>query len=205
METKIYLLGASGHGKVIIDILHSMNEHIEAILDDRPVEKKMFNIPVIQTNDCKDLANQQLIISVGDNATRKKIAIKIQTNFHTAIHSKAIVSKYSTVAEGSVVMAGAIINPATSIGKHCIINTGSIIEHDCVIHDYVHISPNATLAGNVTVEEGTHIGIGASVIQGVKIGKWAVIGAGSVIIKDVPDYAVVVGNPGEIIKFKEIV
>jgi acetyltransferase EpsM len=35
----------------------------------------------------------------------------------------------------------------------------------------------------------------------VKIGKWATIGAGAVIINDVPDYAVVVGNPGKVIKF----
>ncbi|CAL43362.1 Putative acetyltransferase [Flavobacterium psychrophilum JIP02/86] len=44
------------------------------------------------------------------------------------------------------------------------------------------------------------MGIGASVIQGIKIGKWVTIGAGAVIIKDVPDFAVVVGNPGRIIK-----
>ena len=60
------------------------------------------------------------------------------------------------------------------------------------------------MAGNVQVGEGTQIGIGASVIQGVKIGKWAMIGAGSVIISDVPDFAVVVGNPGKIIKYKTV-
>jgi acetyltransferase EpsM len=57
----------------------------------------------------------------------------------------------------------------------------------------------------VQVGEGTHIGIGACVVQGIKVGKWATIGAGAVIIKDVPDYAVVVGNPGRIIKYNSIV
>ena len=56
------------------------------------------------------------------------------------------------------------------------------------------------MAGNVAVGEGTQIGIGAAVIQGVTIGKWATIGAGAVIIEDVPDFAVVVGNPGRVIK-----
>ena len=65
------------------------------------------------------------------------------------------------------------------------------------------MSPNVSLAGNVTIGEGSHIGIGSCVIQGIKIGKWATIGAGAVIIKDVPDYAVVVGNPGTIIKFNK--
>jgi acetyltransferase EpsM len=203
MGNNIYLYGASGHCKVIFDILKSNGENIEAILDDHPKEATLFNIPIIHSMDCIDLSDKRLIISIGDNVIRKKIAKAMNTHFHTAIHAMAIVSTFSEIGEGTVVMAGAIINPATSIGKHCIINTGAVIEHDCVIQDYVHISPNVSLAGDVTVEKGSHIGIGASVIQGIKIGKWAMIGAGAVIIEDVPDYAVIVGNPGKIIKFKE--
>lgn len=60
------------------------------------------------------------------------------------------------------------------------------------------------MAGHVEVGEGSHIGIGVSIIQGIKIGKWCTIGAGAVIIKDVPDGATVVGNPGKIIKIKDI-
>jgi acetyltransferase EpsM len=56
------------------------------------------------------------------------------------------------------------------------------------------------LAGGVIVGEGTHIGIGASVLPEINIGKWTTIGAGAVVIKDVPDGAVIVGNPGRIIK-----
>ena len=97
-------------------------------------------------------------------------------------------------------MPQVVVNADVTIGKHCILNSGSIIEHDCVLSDYVHISPNASLAGNVSVGEGTQIGIGASVIQGITIGKWVTIGAGAVIIEDVPDFAVVVGNPGRVIK-----
>jgi len=69
-----------------------------------------------------------------------------------------------------------------------------------MIEDFVHISPNSALAGGVEIGEGSQIGIGASVIQGIKVGKWCVIGAGAVIINDIPDYSVVVGNPGRIIK-----
>ena len=98
-------------------------------------------------------------------------------------------------------MAGVIINSGSSIGKHCIVNTGAIIEHDCQISDYVHICPNVSIAGSVIINEGTQVGIGATIIQGIEIGKWVMIGAGAVIINDVPDYAVVVGNPGKVIKF----
>ncbi|MES2239785.1 MAG: acetyltransferase [Bacteroidota bacterium] len=204
MENKLYLYGASGHGKVIIDILKSNNEAIEAIIDDKPKSENLFGIPVLYSKDIDNLSIQKLIISIGDNLIRKRIVKGLnEVSFHKAIHPKAIISSFSEVGDGSVVMAGAVINPDTTIGKHCIINTASVIEHDCIINDYVHISPNVSLAGHVAVGKGSHIGIGASIIQGIKIGKWVIIGAGAVIIEDVPDYAVVVGNPGKIIKFKE--
>jgi acetyltransferase EpsM len=101
-------------------------------------------------------------------------------------------------------MAGAILNPNVKVGKHCIVNSGAVIEHDCILDNFVHLSPNAALAGNVSIGEGAHIGIGSSIIQGVKIGKWATIGAGTVVLNDVPDYAVIVGNPGKIIKYNSI-
>lgn len=204
MDSKIYLYGASGHGKVIIDILKSNNETIDAIVDDFPKLKSLFGIPVLNSKDFDDLSGQKLIVSIGDNLIRKKVVKRLNNvSFHIAIHPKAVVSSFSEIGDGTVVMAGAIINPATSIGKHCIINTGAIIEHDCVIKDFVHISPNASVAGAVTIEKGAHIGIGASIIQGIKIGKWSMIGAGAVIIEDVPNFAVVVGNPGKVIKIKE--
>jgi acetyltransferase EpsM len=64
----------------------------------------------------------------------------------------------------------------------------------------VHISPNSTLCGNVKVGEGTHIGAGATILPNIEIGKWCKIGAGSVVTKKIPDYSVVVGIPGKIIK-----
>jgi sugar O-acyltransferase (sialic acid O-acetyltransferase NeuD family) len=204
MENKLYLYGASGHGKVIVDILKSNNETIEAILDDFSKLKILFGIPVLNSKDIDDLSGQKLIVSIGDNLIRKKVVQGLNNvAFHIAIHPKAVLSSFSEIGEGTVVMAGAIVNPDTMIGKHCIINTGVIIEHDCVIRDYVHISPNTALAGAVTIHEGAHIGIGVSVIQGITIGQWAIVGAGAVIIEDVPDFAVVVGNPGKVIKIKE--
>lgn len=199
----LYLFGASGHGKVVVDIIKtSVKElQIEVVYDDNPKVTSLLDIPVLLSNP-EVLNNQahQWLISIGNNKFRKQISEKIKGSFFKAIHYNAIISETSTIGEGTVVMANAVINPEAKIGKHCIINTNAIIEHDCIIEDYVHISPNVALAGNVIVEEGTHIGIGACVIQGVKIGKWCTIGAGAVIIHDVPDGVTVVGNPGRIIK-----
>ena len=201
MEANICLYGASGHCKVILEILKSNNIYVDLIIDDNPKTINILNVNVYHSKEVIDLSNKTIIVSIGNNHIRRKIVSKLQTQFGIAIHDKAVVSSSSKISEGTVIMAGAIMNANVEIGKHCIINTAAVIEHDCSIADFVHISPNASLAGDVTVGEGAHIGIGATIIQGIKIGKWAIIGAGSVIIRDVPDYAVVVGNPGKIIKY----
>lgn len=195
----LYLYGASGHGKVIAEIAEELAIPIAGFIDENPEIKKILDYTVASTIP-KDM--NQLIVSIGNNAIRKRIAeYYYNLNFITLIHPKSTISNRATIGNGTVIMAGATMNSDVFIGNHCIINTNTSIDHDCIIEDFVHISPNVALAGSVQVGEGTHIGIGASVIQEIKIGRWCTIGAGSVIIKNVPDYAVVVGNPGKIIKY----
>lgn len=195
------LFGASGHSKVVLDILISQGIEVDSIIDDDPMVPEIFGVPVAKCSD-PDL-HQKAIISIGNNKSRQTLSEKYNFKYICAVHPKATVSKFASIGKGTVIMANAAINPGAEIGEHCIINTAAVVEHECKLGDFVHISPNASLAGNVTVEEGAHIGIGASIIQGVTIGKWAVVGAGSVILKDVPDYATVVGNPGRIIKINK--
>lgn len=198
----MYLFGASGHCKVVIDIIGASKEYaIKCIIDHNPKFDFIFDIPILNFNQIENFEEKHFIVSIGDNKKRKKVVTIINANYLKAIHPRSVVSRYSKVLEGTVVMAGAIINANSTIGKHCIINTGAIVEHDCIIDDFVHISPNASVAGSVRVGEGSQIGIGATVIQGITIGKWVIVGAGAVIIENVPDYAVVVGVPGKIIKF----
>ena len=196
------LFGASGHAKVIIDILEGNGVQVEKIYDDNPRTDNIFGISVEHSGQIGE--NKAAIISVGNNTNRKKISEKYKFQYQIAVHKTATISAHSKIGEGTVVMANVAVNPSVEIGKHCIINTGAVLEHDCKISDFAHISPNAALAGNVEVGEGTHVGIGASVIQGIKIGKWATIGAGAVVIKDVPDFAVVVGIPARIIKYNNL-
>lgn len=201
MDSKINLYGASGHAKVIIDILNESEIVIKAVIDDNPKNDKILGIEIIKTINFDLNSLNNTIISIGNNTIRKKLATKLKTNFSNAIHPKSMVSKTVLLGEGTVIMAGAMINADAKIGSHCIINTGAIVEHDCVIDNFAHISPSASLAGGVKVGEGAQIGINATIIQNITIGKWAIIGAGAVIINDIPDFAVVVGNPGKIIKY----
>jgi len=196
------LIGAGGHAKVISDILLLSNIIVSSYYDDRDLG--IFNSIPVYTPIATIPENSNVIIAIGFNSIRKHIVVSLpQLNYKMAIHPKSVLDKSVLIGLGSVVMASATINNATSIGAHCIINTSSSIDHDCILGDFVHISPGAILCGNVTISEGTHIGAGAVVCPNLKIGKWATIGAGAVIINDIPDYAVIVGNPGKIIKYNE--
>jgi len=198
----IYLYGAGGHSKVVLEIAEALNKPIAGLIDTNLAIKILLDYPV--SADLPEGNDTRIVISIGSNTIRKKVAAELADNqFETLIHPESNLSKRATIGEGTVIMAGVTINFGASIGKHCIINTNASIDHDCRIEDFVHISPNAALAGEVRVGEGTHIGIGACVIQGIHIGKWCTIGAGAVIISDVPNGVTVVGNPGRIIKQKD--
>lgn len=192
----INLFGASGHAKVIMDIIEAQGDRVGHLYDDAPHCDDIHGSEVYKATDKK--VEGPLIISIGSNKVRRLISERYKLKYATAIHPRATVSQSVAVGEGSVIMQGAIIQPDAHIGRHCIINTGASVDHECQIGDYVHISPHATLCGNVHVGEGTWIGAGATVIPGIKIGRWCTIGAGSVVIRDIPDGVVAYGNPCKI-------
>jgi acetyltransferase EpsM len=194
------LIGASGHAKVILDILRLNNIGVECLVDANPAIKELLGFKVYHQATF-EMNKQDAIISIGSNTIRKKVAEKHPLNYVKAIHPNAILDDSVAVGDGTVVMASATVNNSTIIGTHCIINTSSSIDHDCLLGNFVHISPNATLCGGVQIGEGTHIGAGATIIPNIIIGKWVTIGAGAVVIFNVPDFAVVVGNPAQIIKY----
>lgn len=194
----INLFGASGHAKVIMDIIESQGDDINCLYDDAPHNMVIHNKPVYLSDNLTVVG--PLIISIGSNIKRKNISKRYDVDYATAIHPQAIISPSVSIGEGSVVMQGAIIQADAQVGKHCIVNTGASIDHECIIEDFVHISPHATLCGNVNIGEGSWIGAGTTIIPGIKIGKWCTIGAGSVIIHDIPDGAKAYGNPCRIAK-----
>lgn len=189
----MYLYGASGHGKVIKEILESQGIAVDAFIDDKSAISHSSGIQVLHHPE----GLSPLIVTVGNNRNRKQIVERLSCVYGTAIHPSAIISPSATIGEGTVIMPGVIINADAVIGKHCIINTGASIDHDCVIGDYCHVAPHAALCGQVCLGEGVTVGVGASLVQCVYAGDWSIIGAGAVVIRDVPAEATVVGIPAK--------
>jgi len=201
IDNHLNIIGTGGHAKVVVDIAKQSNHVIDAFYDDNTQTHKNKFIDFNIIRPINKLTNATAIVAIGNNKIRKEICNRVSNiNWKTLIHNATIISESVIIGDGSLIVAGAILQTCTIIGKHCIVNTNASIDHDCVIDDFVHISPSATLCGNVAIGEGTHIGAGATIIPNITIGKWCVIGAGAVITKDVPDYSLVIGVPGKIIK-----
>ena len=204
MSKSVVIIGASGHGKVIADIIVNSNDKVLGFLDDSDdvQGKKIIGFPVLgKIADFDNYRDCEFVIAIGNPYVREKISNELPVKWYTAIHPTAVISSLDVeIGEGTVIMANAVVNPSARIGKHCIINTGAIVEHDNILEDYVHLSPNVTLAGIVKVGKSTHIGAGSCTKQVLNIASNCVIGAGSVIVKDITESGTYVGVPARKIK-----
>lgn len=197
---KVYLYGASGHAKVVMDIARLAYYNIPCLIDDDREVNELAGLPVVHNSD----GLSPIIVTIGDCHIRRIIVDKLgEREYLTVVHPNAIKSDSAKLGFGTVVMAGAILNPYVEVGNHCIINTGASLDHDVKVGDFVHIAPHCTLCGEVEVGEGTWVGAGTTVIQGIHIGKNCFIGAGSVVVKDIPDGYLAYGNPCRLIKLLE--
>jgi sugar O-acyltransferase (sialic acid O-acetyltransferase NeuD family) len=208
MDTVI--IGAGGHGKVVLEILRAMGNCRPVGFVDADLSlagKLVGGLPVLgPANILPKLRQQKVkaaIVAIGDNAGRWAYAIRlIEHGFEliTAIHPNAVVSPTVTIGSNTVIAAGAVVCAETVLGDSVIVNTSAVVDHECIVGDGVHLCPMSALAGRVKVESGAFIGMGAKVIQCLSIGENAIVGAGAVVIGDVPAGSTVVGVPARVIK-----
>lgn len=198
-KDKVYLYGASGHAKVVMDIVRLAYYEIPCLIDDNPQVNELAGLPVVHSAE----GFSPVIVTIGDCSIRKRVVEKLgNREYLTVVHPKAVKAENVRLGFGTVVMAGAILNPYVAVGNHCIINTGATLDHDVKVGDFVHIAPHCTICGESEVGDGSWVGAGTTVIQGIHIGKDCFIGAGSVVVKDIPDNSLCYGNPARIIKRK---
>ena len=197
MKEIVYLYGASGHAKVVMDIAKLAYYDVPYLIDDNPEVNELAGMKVVHSAE----GLSPIIVTIGDCQIRRKIVEKLgEREYLTVIHPSAIKADSVKLGSGTVVMAGAILNPYAQVGNHCIVNTGASIDHDCIIHDFVHIAPHSALCGEVEIGEGTWVGAGTTIKQGIHIGKNCLIGVGAVVVKDIPDDSLCYGNPAKVVR-----
>lgn len=195
------LVGAGGHGKVAADTAEQMGwRQIEFLDSVFPSRKQNGHWPVIgDLSALSSLVNEgvEIFVSIGSNATRRRITAELHVRMPTLIHPSASISRHARIQEGSLVAAGVVVNADAYVGRSVILNTGCSVDHDCILGDFVHVSPGARLGGGVQVGTCSWVGIGSSVRELVRIGSEARIGSGASVVSDVPNGTTVVGVPAK--------
>lgn len=206
-KEKIILLGAGGHAKVLIELIHLAGEYeIAGILDNRLEAGSVISGISVLGNDemlaeifAKKITNACIGVgSIKDTLTRTSLFKKLKGagfSVPSLIHPDAHVSESAKLAEGVQIMMNSVLQAGCSIGENTIVNTGAIIEHDCTVGKDVHVCPGAVISGTCNIKEGTFIGAGSTVINNINIGKDVTIAAGSVVVSDIADKAAVKGAP----------
>ncbi len=174
--------------------------------------------------DCKEVRVDMRIPNPKDheeNVRTAQVMFKLNQTMPYTEEYQALLKELfgDNLGEGSYVAAplsGACVS-RMKIGKGVFINSGllAMARGGITIEDGAQIAANVQLISNnhdpydlsvltckpVLIKKAAWIGAGASILPGVSIGKHAIVGAASVVTKDVPDYAVAVGNPARVIKY----
>jgi len=127
------------------------------------------------------------------------------------IRRDARIGSECVLGRGVFVDAGVQIGSRVKIQNYVSVFHGVTIEdgvfvgpHVCFTNDLFPRAVNADMTlkaaddwilGETLVGAGAALGANSTIVCGITIGRWAMVGSGSVVTKDVPDYALVVGNP----------
>lgn len=124
------------------------------------------------------------------------------------------VLKNAKIGHDCVLGQNVNIGNNVSVGNFCKIQNNVSIYEGVELEDYVFCGPSMVFTNihiprckypqadskyylKTLIKEGASIGANATIVCGITLGKHCLIGAGAVVIKDVPDYALIVGNPGK--------
>ncbi|WP_304525794.1 acyltransferase [Halomonas sp. I5-271120] len=137
---------------------------------------------------------------------------------HTRIWQYSIVLSGARIGKNCNICAHTLIEADVIIGDYVTVKSGVFLWDGTRLENHVFVGPNATFTNDpfprskeypdsfsgITIKQGASIGANVTLLPGITIGANAMVGAGAVVIKDVPERALVVGNPAKVIRYIEI-
>lgn len=158
----------------------------------------------------------ELPLVIGPHATIRAFTViyaGTTIGAHLSTGHGALIREDNRLGDDVSVGTHAVLEHGNRIGSHVRIHSGSFLEL-VILDDHVFIGPGVVFTDDphpmcpryeecvrgATVRAWAKIGGNATILPGVVIGAHALVGAGSVVTEDVPEAAVVAGNPARIIK-----
>lgn len=206
----LILWGASGHSKVIREILEPLGYKTIALFDQAPgQDRQSSGIPIFcgekgfydwqSSYEGPDVSGAVAIGSPGQaRMERQQFLGKHGIRIIPCCHPSASIAPSARLGTGCQVLAHAAISSEAALGDQCIVNTAASVDHESIVGCGVHVAPGARVLGCVEIGDYSFIGAGAVVLSRVKVGENTIVGAGAVVTKDVPANVVVFGSPATI-------
>lgn len=202
-KQSVVVIGSGGHAGVAIGILQwEANVEILGMLDDfaEPGTKRHGYRVIGNIADFSKF-NALGFVAIGHNCERERIAKIIGPEpLINAIHYASTQNAH-VIGVNVLLAAGARVGNGCIVGDGAIINTNASLDHDCRLGAFSHLAPGAVVGGCTTIGNNTMIGLGAMIRDHITIGDNCIVGMGSVVLKNVPDHAVVWGNPARLVKW----
>ncbi len=137
----------------------------------------------------------------------------------TSIWNRAVLRNGASVGAECIIGRDAFIDEGVRLGDRVKVQNGALVYHGVTVGNGVFIGPGAILTNDrypravtatgelargddwtvspIELRDGCSIGAGAVVVAGTTIGRFATVGAGAIVTRDVPDFALVAGNPAQ--------
>lgn len=210
------IYGAGGQGMDNENLAEAINEQEHrwdgyVFIDDDPAKngKTVADLPVMNFEQALATYGKdgiEVILAVGEPVIRDIVFKKVReagcviTNL---IHPDVRAVRTFTYGNGLVVHKGNDLPPCSHFGNNVLLQGKTYIGHTVEIGDNVVVSAFAFIGGDVKIGRNAYIGPSCCIRNAVNIGENAIIGMGAVVTKDVPDNAVVYGNPAQIMRYNE--
>ena len=208
--------GASGLGTELLTLAERINMETPiwddfVFVDDAPEKngQTLVEIPILSFAQALEKYGKdgiEFILAIGEPNVKdivfKKVcdAGAVVTNL---IFPDFVMPRGTTYGKGLIVHKASGLPPCSEFGNNVLIQGKAVMGHDLKVGDNVVISSLSFIGGNTTIGRDTYIAPGALIRNGIHIGENAIVGMGAVVTKDVPDNAVVVGNPAKIMRYNE--
>ena len=159
MKNKIVIIGAGGHGKVVLDAIHSQGIYDAVGFADDGLAcgtEVLKNYKIIaNSNDFAKLRDfaDYFIVAIGNNKIREGIYYNLKNILNPAviIHPKAVVANDAVIMSGAVILANSVVSSQCFIGENTIVNAGVIVDHESKIQSHVHLSVGTIVGCNSIV------------------------------------------------------